>query len=403
MMKQQKYGKAKIAALLVITYIFAKFQGGFASWFLFYSSLTFFVYQALAYLLMFASLQVTREIDRNRLKDGEDVVVTLRLRRKIWFPLGWNMVVEPLPDKISGYYHPHRQIVYPWFKREIEVKYVIPSLPRGYYELKDCVVTGGDFFGFIQRTKTFALYNEFLVYPSYRQLTHWPTGDGNRSGNIHVVHRRSDDVAAVRGVRDYHRGDRLSQIHWRASARGQGMKTKEFEHQAMNQVVFFLDLEKRHYKQEETQLFEMAVSLTASLVNYSNRRNFHYGLIARQKERIHIPPANSQAHFFRVFDQLARVMPEGEENFSRVLGREALEYSQGTTIAVITPSLEIKMVSRLLELAHAGRSVHLFFVHTAPTLSSEVKHTLQMLAVNKVVSKSVHPMEFEDLKRIGGA
>jgi uncharacterized protein (DUF58 family) len=401
-MKQQKYGKAKIMALLVITYLFAKFQGGFASWFLFYSSLVFFCYQALAYLLIFVTLQVTREIDRNRLRDGEDLVVTLRLRRKIWFPLGWNMVVEPLPDKIAGYYHPHRQIIYPWFKREVEIKYLIPSLPRGYYVLKDCVVSGGDFFGFFQRSKTFPLHNEFLVYPSYRQLTHWPTGDGNMSGNIHVAHRRSDDVAAVRGVRDYHRGDRLSQIHWRASARGQGLKTKEFEHQAMNQVIFFLDLEKSHYHQEDAQLFEMAVSLTASLVNYANQRSYHYGLITRQNERIHIPPAHSHAHFFRVFDQLARVMPEGEESFSRLLGREALEYSQGTTLTVITPSLQTQLVKQLLELAHSGRSVHLFYVYASP-LTAEVKQTLQMLAVNKVVCKSVHLTEYEELRQIGGA
>lgn len=402
-MKQQKYGKVKIAGMLAITYLFAKFQGGFASWFLFYSSLVFVVYQILAYLLMFAGLQVTRDIDRNRLRDGENVIVTLRLRRRFWFPFGWNMVIEPLPDKIAGYYLPHRQVIYPWFKREVEMKYVIPSLPRGLYQLTDCEVRGGDFFGFIQRSKIFPLRNEFLVYPAYRQITHWPAGDGRMSGNVHVTHRRSDDIAAVRGVREYQRGDRLSQIHWRASARGHGLKTKEFEHQAMNQVVFFLDLEKDHYKQEDEKLFEMAVSLTASLVNYTSRKNFHYGLIARQKERLHIPPAHSQSHFFRIFDQLARVMPEGDDTFARVLGREALEYSQGVTLTVITPSLEKKMMTRLLELAGSGRRVQLFFVHSDAYLPVETNKALQLLKANKIICQAVHLSEYDELKRIGGA
>jgi len=402
-MRQQKYGKAKIAALLVVTYGFAKFQGGFASWFLFYSSLTFFVYQLLTYVLMFATLQVTREINRNRLQDGDEVVVTVRLKRKCWFPLGWNMVVEPLPERLAGIYEPHRQLIFPWFKREVAFHYVIPSLPRGYYLLGDCVVIGGDFFGFIERSKTFPLRNDFLVYPSYKEITQWPTGDGSFSGTIHVSHRRSDDVAAVRGVREYQRGDRLSQIHWRASARGLGLKTKEFEHQAVNQVLFFLDVEKDHYRDEHPQLFELAVKLTASLVTYTNRNHFHYGFMCKQQERIAIPPAHSQSHYFRVFDQLARVMPEGKDSFANMIGREVLEYPQGVTLAIITPSLNNKMVAQLAQLAQKGRSVLLFRVHADPVVKREHTQALQLLAASKVVCRSIHLQDYEDLRRIGGA
>lgn len=402
-MKQQKYGAAKIIGLVLVTYMFAKFQGGFASWFLFYSSITFVSYQVLAYLLMFATLQVTRELDRNRLSAGDDLVVTVRLRRRIWFPLGWNMVMEPLPDKLAGQFHAHQQIIFPWFKREVVLQYVIPGLPRGYYQLKDCVVAGGDFFGFIQRTKNFPLANDFLVYPAFKQLSHWPAGDGKLSGNVLVTHRRSDDVAAVRGVREYQRGDRLSQIHWRASARGLGLKTKEFEHQAMNQVVFFLDLEKAHYPQHDERLFETAVSLTASLVHYTSRRHYYYGLVAQQKERIHIPPGNTQAHFFRIFDQLARVMPEGVDAFSRVVGRQALEYPQGTTLTVITPSAEKKLIGQLLDLANAGRTVHVFYLHSDAQLSKEERLGLKMLAAAKVKVETVHLSEYAELRQIGGA
>lgn len=401
-MKQQKYGKTKTLSLLVITYAFAKFQGGFASWFLFYSSLTFVVYEALAYMLMFSTLQVTREIDRNRLQDGDEVIVTVRMKRKFWFPFGWNMVMEPLPSRLAGLYEPHRQLIFPWLKREVEFRYVIPALPRGYFQMKECVVTGGDYFGFIERTKNFTLYNDFLVYPSYRKITHWPTGDGNLSGNVHVSHRRSDDVAAVRGVRDYHRGDRLSQIHWRASARGLGLKTKEFEHQAMNQVVFFLDVEKNSYQAGNIQLFEIAVKMAASLVTYTSRSNYHYGFVCKQKERITILPANSQSHFFRVFDQLARVMPKGADSFARILGREALEYAQGVTLAIITPSLSKQFVSQAVELSQKGRNVHLFWIHADP-IKPEERKALQMLTASKVVCRSVHPNEYEELQRIGGA
>ncbi|MGG1662580.1 DUF58 domain-containing protein [Brevibacillus sp. NRS-1366] len=401
-MRQQRWGKAKVIGLVVVTYIFAKFQGGFSSWFLFYSSLVFLVYEMLAYFLMFSTLEVVREIDRNRLQDGDNVIVTIRLRRRIWFPLGWNVVVEPLPERLAGVYEPHRQLIFPWFKREVEFRYVIPNLPRGHYRLTNCIVSGGDFFGFFERRKVFALSQEFLVYPAYKELTHWALGDGSFSGNVHVAHRRSDDVAAVRGVREYHRGDRLSQIHWRASARGTGLKTKEFEHQAMNQAVFFLDVENASYRGQPAQTFEAAVKLTASLIAFANRNQYHYGLVYKQMERVSLSPAISHAHFLRVFDQLARVMPEGSEPFAKVIGREALEQPQGVTLIIVTPRVEKELISRLIALSQKGRRVQLFYVHAEHSLSEEQKRVLQLLSANKVTCTSIH-LDTNEWMRIGGA
>lgn len=402
-MRQQQWGRVKLVALVLVTYVFANFQGGFASWFLFYSSLVFLAYECLVYFLMFSTLEVVRQLDRNRLQEGDDVVVTIRLRRRIWFPLGWNMIQEPLPDRLVGLYEPHKQLIFPWFKREVEFSYVIPNLPRGHYRMKECVITGGDFFGFIERKKVKALSDELLVYPTYQHLNHWPLGDGSFSGTIHVSHRRSDDVAAVRGVREYHRGDRLSQIHWRASARGTGLKTKEFEHQAMNQAVFFLDVEKRKYQEQASDLFELAVKVTASLIAFANRNQYHYGLVYKQEERVSIAPAVSHPHFLRVFDQLARVMPEGNEPFSRILGREALEQSQGVTLMVVTPSLDKDLVGRLIALAQKGKRVQLFHIGRAQSVSTEHKRVLQLLTANKVICTAVSSEDSQQWKRMGGA
>ncbi|MBO8164714.1 MAG: DUF58 domain-containing protein [Brevibacillus sp.] len=402
-MKHQKYAKLKILGLVASTYVFAKFQGGFASWFLFYSCVTLVGYELLTYLLMFATLDVSRTISRDRLQDGDDLVITLHLKRKLWFPLGWNLVIEPLPEKLAGYYEPHRQLLFPWFRREVTIRYVIPRVPRGYYQLTDCVVTAGDYFGFVQRSKTFPLCDEFLVYPSYRHLTHWPTGDGRISGNMNVSHRWSDDVASVRGVRDYQRGDRLSQVHWKASARGQGLKTKEFEHQATNQITFFFDVARESYRGRSGELFEMAVKLTASLVYYASRMQYPFGLVTYGRKRVAIPPANTQAHFFRVFDQLARVTPEGEQPFVQVIGREAVESPLGQTLAVITPLLDKSLVTSLAELSRNGRNVHLFWVYEGPEIREEERRALLLLAASRVTCESIHPGQYEQVKRIGGA
>lgn len=396
-------GIVKLFTLFAASYVFAMFQGGFVSWFLLYSCLVLVIYEAFTYLLMFAKLEVSREIDRDRLKDGEDVLVTLRLKRKIGFPLGWYIITEPLPERLAGLYEAHRQLVFPWFKREMVIHYVIPDVKRGYYQLTDCVVSAGDYFGFLQRTQTYRLSNSFLVYPSHRSLALWTTSEGRISGNIQSSQRHSDDVAAVRGVRDYQRGDRLTQIHWRASARGLGLKSKEFEHQATNQVIFFLDACQESYQGQDPELFETAVKLTASLVYYTSKRRYPYGFITHHKERISIPIANTHTQFFRVFDQLARVEPTAERSFASIISREALEYASGVTLTVITPLLEPKLVAHLAELSRMGRNIHFFWIHSHSEISLKDRQALRFLAAGRVVTKSLHLNEYENLSRIGGA
>jgi len=108
-----------------------------------------------------------------------------------------------------------------------------------------------------------------------------------------------------------------------------------------------------------------------------------------------------------VFDQLARVMPEGVEPFARVLGREALEQANGVTLMVITPRLDKDVVGRLISLAQKGRRVQLFYLQGASSGSSaslaERKRALQMLTANKVMCTQVQSEDCREWKRLGGA
>ncbi len=352
---------------------------------------------------MFKGVEIIREIDRQRMKEGEHLVVTLRIRRKFPFPLGWNMVIESLPEKLSGFFEPHKQMYIPGFKKEQIFHYMIPEVPRGQYQLLQCTLVGGDFFGFLQMEKKFDVYNEFLVYPSFNYLTHWSTGDGRISGNIHVPHMRSNDVASVRGVRDYQRGDRLSQVHWRASAKGNGLKTKEFEHQAMNQLVFFLDVKKSSTPGLQQRVFETSVKLAASLIYYSHLNHHPYGFVAKERERISIPPALSQEHFFRVFDQLARISQEGQDSIARLLGREAMEYPRGFTLVVITTSLTKELVMQANALTRSGRNVQLFWLHDRKVPMSVEQDLLKLLTSGNVKYHAIHVDTYDELKKVGGA
>lgn len=130
---------------------------------------------------------------------------------------------------------------------------------------------------------------------------------------------------------------------------------------------------------------------------------YPYGFVCHERDRVSIPPANSQAHFFRIFDHLARVMPNGQESFGLVVGKHALEFPQGVTLAIVTPSLEKPLITRLIQLASSGRNVQLFWVRENYEITQAQKAMLQFLKAGKVECRPLQLAEYEELQRIGGA
>lgn len=65
-----------------------------------------------------------------------------------------------------------------------------------------------------------------LVYPRPAPPTPLPRGDAGNGLQANRGARTGEDD--FRGLRDHRRGDPSSRVHWRGSARGTGLKTKEF-------------------------------------------------------------------------------------------------------------------------------------------------------------------------------
>lgn len=92
-----------ILLLLAILFAYAMFQGGFVSWFLFYSFLPIFLYQMLFLLYPWKKWKITREISSPIIHSGGDITVILHLERKFPFPLHYLIVEEVFPSSLHRY------------------------------------------------------------------------------------------------------------------------------------------------------------------------------------------------------------------------------------------------------------------------------------------------------------
>lgn len=393
MKKKPSYGLWTITILLICSYVFAKFQGGFVSWFIFYAFLPIVIMTFFLYFFALKNVQVEREIEKAKYTSGETVEVTLTIRNPYRIPFVYLMIKDTLDPRLVKYAEGTKQVIYGGFKKQFTASYVIQDIPRGVYQWNEVQLETGDLFGLIKKHKQFTCLNEIVVYPKYQKIRYWRTMNERNIGVKSSFNRQDEDVSTVMGIRDYAPGDRLARIHWKATARTNSLKTKEYEHQVTNDFMIFLDREKEVRRgqaeafgqdKRNEALFERAVSLTASLARFVLKQHFSAGLVSYGETATVMNMARDQEQLYRLYEHLARVEQNTTYSFAKTILREVTFLPIGTTVVIITPQLNQRIVKVLNDLSYRKIKVEFFWVkHTAET-SEEQNRCLGLLAASQI-------------------
>jgi uncharacterized protein (DUF58 family) len=384
--------------LLAITYVFAKFQGGFVSWFLFYTLLPIMLFSFVQYLIGLAGVRVERSIGEKRRTAGQNMEVTLRLSRRFLFPLFFIVVTDHMDNKLSQRAQQRGILLFLGLKKELAMSYTLEQIPRGVYQWKEVTLQTGDPFGLIRKEKIIPLYDEVVVYPSFQDVFSWRTMNEKNMGvhDARVIHM-NEDITSVVGVRDYVPGDRLSQIHWKTTARTGQLKTKEFEQQITNEFMFFLNRERIRSGNDEIQ-FERAVSLIASLIKFTLRQHYATGLVSHGDiESATLQISKDQNHLFRVFEHLARIRQDAKVPFYQTVLQEVSYLTRGTTIVIVSTQLLKQLTMLMGDLSYRKYKIEFFWVKHKQDMTADERQHLKLLESMQVRYYIVTTDRFNDL------
>ncbi|MCA0173721.1 DUF58 domain-containing protein [Bacillus sp. RAR_GA_16] len=369
-----------LGLLFLFTFSYAMFQGGFVSWFLFYSFLPFVIYSFLLIFYPLKAIKMTREVSHTELTDGQELTITINVERNSRFPLFYLVVEDVLPEKLvsyaketsSNYQKRSLALLLPMFRKSLTFRYTIQSIPRGEYHFKKIRCKTGDLFGFVQHENVIEREQSIYVLPNYQEIS-WSPYNQQLSGTRPSPRKADLDYSTAVSVRDYVPGDKLSWIDWKATARGSKLLTKQFEQQISQDYMVFLDRETAHYGRIESPLFEKAVRLAASVTNAALKQNAMIGLVSSGKDHSVLNINGGKAQRRRVFHHLARVQANGSTTFDTVVKREAHHFPAGTGVLLISPSLEGSLTSTLKELVARKVQVEFFYVAEHITLEQQAE------------------------------
>jgi len=365
-------GKLLFSILLIaLTFVYAMFQGGFVSWFLFYSFLPIGLYSLFFSIYPLALSEVKRSINKSEYTTGEKLVGVITINRKVAFPLLYLVVEEVLPPEFNGHIKQGKSkiVLFPWFKKFLRFEYEIPSIPRGEYFFSTIRLKTGDLFGLVEKEEVYTIHHRVLVYPKYYKMMYKQLENRFEQGMSSSKVNLQRDTTITIGIRDYKPGDRFSWIDWKSSARKNDIMTKEFEQQQSQDIMVFLD-------RTRSEQFEEVVSFTASLLRAIIKIGAQVSLVSVGEERSVYPLRSGEVQLQQLYYHLAKVKANSVVPFSQIIPLEFQKNNQPASYIFVTSSLDSEFVQVIERLSVRQAGIIVFITKESSNALSESEQRL---------------------------
>lgn len=372
------------ASLYAGALVFVLFQGGKAA------LMVFLIFNVLLLYLLLGRWSGIRRVQGERrvthpgaarpaLSAGSRLEVELKVKVPGYWPIPYVLLRERLV-RHGGKDLPFEVSFVPDLKRSGGVHYLTPPLQRGVYHFSPTICSTKDIFGLIEHTGSFQAEDTFRVLPKTVAIRTWTQlRRGVKGPYSHTAAARSSkETTQLNGVRDYLYGDRLSRIHWNATARTGKWKSKEFEREAMPRSVIVLDRSQTAYARAD--LFELAVSSAASLLDFGLRNENAMGFVSVGSQPDLWEPRASIEHRNEVINHLVSVDNDSALPLYRALRQAEPGLVQGSLAIIISPQGGEEIIRAMQWLDRKGLQPCLIYIDETTGQSAAEEQWQQLIA-----------------------
>jgi uncharacterized protein (DUF58 family) len=240
------------------------------------------------------NLSATRTCKQLTADIGDRVSVQLTVTNNGGLPMPWLLAEDLLPQYSAGKRFPRLkvkgkrlQIAMLRAGAQMEMKYQIECLMRGYFQIGPLTLESGDLFGLHRRFRVLTEPTFLLVYPRIVPLLGYDLASRRPIGDVQLSHRLYEDPTRIAGVRPYEAGDPLNRVHWRATARTGTLHSKIHEPSTLSGATVLLDFHQAGYHpQGEPFRSELAVTTAISLANAVYEMGQQIGLATNGRDAV---------------------------------------------------------------------------------------------------------------------
>ena len=281
---------------------------------------------------------------------------------------------------------------------------------RGEYQLGPVTIIGGDPFGLFSAKRTLDARSRILVYPATLPVTKFELPIGLLSGGEAQRRRANSTSSSASGVREYAPGDSFNRIHWASTARRDRLMVKEFEIDPLVDVWVFVDFSAaslierpglRHVNgigpivprgnEIPASTEEYSVVIAASLARHFLEKERALGFAAYIPHREVYQPERGARQLMRILQALAVARSLSSYSLAQMLSLETPYFTRGTTLVVITSSVEESWVTQAQIIGRRGIRPVCILLDAASFTGAgpDVRDSQTMLRLAKVPSRVI--------------
>ncbi|AMM53621.1 DUF58 domain-containing protein [Pyrococcus kukulkanii] len=291
------YALLTVVWIIVITsYLFVKWEGVVLT----LPILTLFLFASLLYKPVL-DVKVKREVSSTRVIEGGEVEVTIKIKANS--KINSLLVQDLVPDKlqiVAG----KNWSVFSFNGDEKEFSYKV-KVPRGLHEFLGIRIVYTDPFGLFEEDKVIKVYDEIVGVPKIEEIITPYITRGTKVTVGPLPSPRLGEGLEFHAVREYHPGDPMKYINWKATAKSGKIMVNEYESERKVDVVVIVDAT---YK--ATRIFDHMMRAAASILLDALENGMSFGLLISEAVPIWVNVDYGKRHFFRCIDVLSMAKPD---------------------------------------------------------------------------------------------
>jgi len=228
----------------------------------------------------------TRTLSRKRCNVGESVNVSLELVNNKTLPVLWVLAEDWISQRLPV--EGERVKLLSLRAGQVTVlRYEVDCKYRGYHRVGPLILESGDLFGLSRKFRTGRSSDYVTVLPKVVPLTSYDIHAHRPIGEIRTELQMYEDPSRLAGVRRYVRGDSLSRIHWRATARTGTLHSRVYDPTTMIGANIILDFHADAYAGERNfERSELAVTAAISLTAFILEQKQQVGLLSNGRDAL---------------------------------------------------------------------------------------------------------------------
>ena len=246
---------------------------------------------------------------------------------------------------------------------ELSFSLSFPCRARGWHEVSAVDITAGDPLGLFAARLRVGDAAELLALPRADHLAATQAGGGGRQQQAGERTTRAGEGTEFHSVREYVPGDELRRVHWATTARLGRLAVREWEQTWSGAAAILLDLDRGAARGEGLDATtETVIYVGASLTRTALSAGGTCLLATRGDRRVAHPPERGESHERRILVDLADLQAEGAVRVDEFLRGEARSVPPASTVFVVTPSQDRRLVRAVADLRARAAEVHVVLV-----------------------------------------